>query len=325
MAPNEAYYRWINKGRPISGLARPLRVLKDRLRAYGYTVYDIGNEDHLKANPPLDHTPYATTSWPSLQAEEWWLAAIDIMPPPPGKGLPSLQQLGDQILRDKKAGVFYALKYMNWEPEGDYKGPCYQENFKPNYIRYNSSDRGHIHLSGRSDCFRDTNLDWYDPVARYWARVNPKPPPLPVPVPVPIEEDDKMLVLMYDDTAPTAEERAKVWLSDGMTKRYVGAADSAAVRALQGLSKGTNPVFKIFQGGEIMHMGDNLAFGVDVASLADTATVTNDQLNAMANKIAAVLVDSPTNGLTAAERADTAQIVAEELRSVVFKTSVANS
>lgn len=160
-----AYNAWVAAGRPNNGPIRPLKMLRDRLRRYGYTVYDLGDTSHQTHNPPEDHTCFAATGWP-VTAQRWWIHAIDIMPPKPGSGLPSLQRLGAQLLADKKAGIFHPLKYMNWEPERDWGGACYQERFMPDYQRRSSSDRGHIHLSGRSDMVAYAGADSYDPVAR---------------------------------------------------------------------------------------------------------------------------------------------------------------
>lgn len=169
---------WLNAGKPVSGLIRPLARLRDRLRGYGYTVYDMGNQQHLDHQPPEDHTPYAATGWPS-PSPKWWLHAIDIMPPPAGSGLPTLQQLGAQMLADAKAGHpgMRWLKYMNWEPQGNNTGPCYQESFKGPYHRGTSTDRGHIHQSGRTDMTDYAGADDYDPVARIRGTNPPTPQP----------------------------------------------------------------------------------------------------------------------------------------------------
>jgi hypothetical protein len=157
---------WIRAGSPFR-LARPLAKLRDRLRAYGYVVYDLGDASHLDAQPPEDHTAYSETGWP-VKTPYGVGTAIDIMPPRAGSGLPSLQQLGAQILADRKANVPGAsfLKYMNWEPERNNGGACFKESFRPNYVRTSSSDRGHIHLSQRSDMVDSAAADTYDPVAR---------------------------------------------------------------------------------------------------------------------------------------------------------------
>lgn len=170
-----AYEEWVRAGRPVSGTARPVARIGARLRGYGYTVYFIGNQEHLEHLPPEDHTPFAATGWPGA-SPRWWVMAMDIMPPPAGSGLPSLQQIGAQMLADRKAGVpgMMWLKYMNWEPERNNGGACYQERFMPSHERRSSSDRGHIHQSARSDCHAVTYADDYDPVARIRAGGKPE-------------------------------------------------------------------------------------------------------------------------------------------------------
>lgn len=167
------YESWIQDGQPVR-YARPIAQLRNTLRAHGYTVYDLGNEGHLTHEPPEDHTPFSATGWPS-PAPYPYVNAIDIMPPRAGMlsriigaPLPSLQRLARQIRADKINGVDGAefLKYINWEPDGDYTGSCYHDSWTPDYARRTSSDRGHIHISGRSDTISSTKTDDYDPVLR---------------------------------------------------------------------------------------------------------------------------------------------------------------
>ena len=167
--------KWVSNGSPFR-LMTPARDLRDVLRRHGYTVYDIGNQDHLEHEPPEDHTPYSETGYPG-RATYGVGYAIDIMPPPAGARskvdgqplpLPSLQKLGAQLLADRKAGVpgIKWLKYMNWEPTRDNGGPCYQDSWRPTYARRSSSDRGHIHASGLTGYDTSTIAAGYDPVAR---------------------------------------------------------------------------------------------------------------------------------------------------------------
>ncbi len=143
-------------------LALPLLALRNRLRRYGYTVFDIGNNRHLDHEPPEDHTPYSETGWP-IHTPYGWVTAIDVMPPPAGSPLPSLAELGWRIHDDRQAGVAGVawLKYMNWEP-GD--GKCWHESWQPAYVRRSSSDRGHLHLSCRSDMVNSAAAADYDPI-----------------------------------------------------------------------------------------------------------------------------------------------------------------
>ncbi|MET9303191.1 hypothetical protein ABZX66_28110 [Micromonospora aurantiaca] len=164
---------WIADGSPFR-LMTPARDLRDILRGHGYTVYDIGNRSHLEADPPEDHTPFSATGFPG-KAKYGVGYALDVMPPKDGQRskvdglpLPSLQQLGAQLLADRKAGVagIKWLKYMNWEPERNNGGPCYHESWQPSYARRSSTDRGHIHLSGLTGYETSTIGAGYDPVAR---------------------------------------------------------------------------------------------------------------------------------------------------------------
>lgn len=162
---HQDYLNWAKKGRPFR-LMQPAQDLRDLLRRYGYTVYDIGNQTHLDHNPPEDHTPYSATGYPG-GAKFGIGYAIDIMPPTKA-GLPSLQQLGARLLADRNGGVpgIKWLKYMNWEPQRNNGGQCYQESWKPNHARRSSTDRGHIHLSGLTGYETSTVGRGYDPVAR---------------------------------------------------------------------------------------------------------------------------------------------------------------
>jgi hypothetical protein len=154
---------WIRDGEHWQ-LAQPLAALRDRLRGYGYIVYDLGDKSHLDHQPPEDHTPYSETGWPG-KTPYGWVTAIDIMPPPTA-ALPSLQALGRQIFDDKQIGLPSAtwLKYMNWGPSSD--SSAVHDQWEPDHVRTSSGDAGHIHLSCRSDATQWVSGNNYDPVAR---------------------------------------------------------------------------------------------------------------------------------------------------------------
>lgn len=136
---------WINHGKPDSGLCLPLQLLENTLSAAGYVVYVYPNDAHLDAEPPEDHTYYSETGWPHA-SPKWWRHAIDIMPPPGGKNLPSLQALGQTIFNARQAGQVTWLKYMNWPSHGNLNRAV-QDRWEPNHSRGSSGDTGHIHLS----------------------------------------------------------------------------------------------------------------------------------------------------------------------------------
>jgi hypothetical protein len=170
---SQAYYDWKADGSP-KRFSRPITAIADRLQEHGYTVYQQGNQAHLTHVPPEDHTFFSATGWPGKSPYPY-CNAMDIMPPDAGQKskltgerLPSLQQLSAQLFKDKQAkhpGVAF-LKYMNSEPAGDNTGPCYHDSWTPDHSRINSTDRGHIHVSGRSDSVTSTLSDDYDLVAR---------------------------------------------------------------------------------------------------------------------------------------------------------------
>ncbi len=133
-------------------------------------MYYLGADDgsHLQASKPQDHCPFSVTGWPVAHPYPW-VTAMDIMPPKPGSGLPSLQRLGTQMIADRQAGHpgMAWLKYINHEPDRDNGGPCWHHSWQPNYARVSSSDRGHIHASGRSDMVTAAGAaGTYDPVSR---------------------------------------------------------------------------------------------------------------------------------------------------------------
>lgn len=150
------YDRWRAAGSPFT-LCRPLRELRDLLRGYGYTVYDIGNAAHLQHDPPEDHTPYSETGWPG-RARYGYGYAVDIMPPRAGSGLPALAALGTVIHDQRPAWV----KYLNWEPDGP-GGRCLHCSWQPRHAQRASTDRGHIHLSARTG-YEETSGGRFDPV-----------------------------------------------------------------------------------------------------------------------------------------------------------------
>lgn len=122
-------------------LAYPLVAVRDDLRAKGYTVYDIGNDNHMDHDPPEDHTPYSETGYPG-KTPYGWVTAIDIMP---NSRLESLQVLGLRFKNGRNSGVYPWLKYMNWGPRDDYH--AIHSSWQPDYAETSSTDTGHIHLS----------------------------------------------------------------------------------------------------------------------------------------------------------------------------------
>lgn len=163
MASN-AYYEWVSDGKPYV-VTKPAAEFKALLKGYGYTVYDYPNEDHQKAEPPEDHTPYSATEWP-VNVSAYIAHALDIMPPGAtavAKGAIALPTLARRIIADRDAqtpGTMW-IKYMNWTDEA---GVCRQESWKttPRTTR-SSTDKGHIHLSARTDT-QNHSIGGWDPI-----------------------------------------------------------------------------------------------------------------------------------------------------------------
>lgn len=141
----QAYRDWLADGKPYV-LAQPCADLVRELRGQGYVVYHYPDDRHLLADPPEDHTPFSATGWPVKSAYPVG-HAIDVMPT---KGVADLAALARRILAGKNADApgLAALKYMNWT---DVDGSCWHESWQPDHVRRTSTDRGHIHLSMRSD------------------------------------------------------------------------------------------------------------------------------------------------------------------------------
>lgn len=157
-----AYLLWNTGGRPYA-LMRPARDLQRILRGHGLTVYDYPDESHLKADTPEDHTPFSVTGWPIASA--YGIGhALDVMPrADTAAGRAENAAIARRLIRDRNAGVpgVAWIKYINWTDEA---GVCRQERWMPNHTTRSSTDKGHIHASGRSDCDNDTRAATYDPL-----------------------------------------------------------------------------------------------------------------------------------------------------------------
>lgn len=166
---SQGYRDWLKVGRPYT-LIRPARAVQTVIRRYGITVYDYPNDAHLTATVPEDHTPFSVTSWP-LTNGRWRGHALDVMPRSgSAEHRAENADIARQLIADRDAGVpgVMWIKYLNWTDEA---GRCEQVRWTDaaNPLRHTvkpSTDRGHIHISGRSDCATDERADGYDPIAR---------------------------------------------------------------------------------------------------------------------------------------------------------------
>ncbi|GGM69160.1 hypothetical protein ACFFX1_30120 [Dactylosporangium sucinum] len=166
---SQGFRDWVAAGKPYT-LIRPAKALKRNLKAHGLTVFDFPDDGHQRAEPPEDHTPYSATGWPGPNAR-WKARALDIMPRADNSaGRKENADIARQLIRDRDAGrpAVMWIKYLNWTDE---QGVCQQERWTdaqhPNRrTTRDSSDSGHVHVSGRSDADDDGRAEDYDPISR---------------------------------------------------------------------------------------------------------------------------------------------------------------
>lgn len=167
--------QWRADGAPWRD-APAIKMFAEIMRGYGFTVYTLGDESHLSANPPEDHTPYSHTAWPDDQPYPN-VMALDIMP----GGRVDWRRLGEHIVDAKNAahpGTEW-IKYVNWT---DLDNRCWHTSWEPDSATRPSTDTGHVHISCRSDLFSQTDFRGWDPVAELLAGT---PVAIPVSTPVP--------------------------------------------------------------------------------------------------------------------------------------------
>jgi peptidoglycan hydrolase-like protein with peptidoglycan-binding domain len=154
------YYDWVKAGRHWTD-AKPIADLQKTLQGLGYTVYTIGNDSHLTKSVPEDHTPFSHTGWPGTSPKGRVLA-LDIMPK--NNNMHDLANLARTLIAEKDAGNSAAscIKYINWTDES---GNCYHVSWEPTHTTKTSTDKGHIHLSIRTDYVDSNCCAGWNPLA----------------------------------------------------------------------------------------------------------------------------------------------------------------
>jgi hypothetical protein len=140
---SSAYWKWLDAGKPYR-LARPIEELKRRARAAGVRwLGDLGNDAHLQAVPPEDHTPFSATARP-VPLPGYVVTAIDFAD---GGHF-------DRMVADARAGRIPWLKYIN--------GRGVQYSSRDGFKTARRSSDHHTHVSIHSD-WCDRSIGQYDP------------------------------------------------------------------------------------------------------------------------------------------------------------------
>jgi hypothetical protein len=145
---------WESQGRPWR-LCTPLVDMVDRLQAaYPQLIYGtLGDDAHLNAVPPEDHTPFSATGYPKVSPYPV-VHALDVMHHPES-GVDA-GKLFAYWLGEAKAGRMPWLKYLIWQ------ATIYD-------VRYgwrpqpSSGHFDHVHLSARTDA-ESTHLGDWSPI-----------------------------------------------------------------------------------------------------------------------------------------------------------------
>jgi Putative peptidoglycan binding domain len=141
------HQRWLAAGahwRPAVPIAEYVHALQLAFSPPAISVGTIGNQAHLDAEPPEDHTPYSETGWP-VTTPEGVVTALDY-------NGPGWFKWAEFLIAERTAGRHPWIKYINFQ------GHHYR--WQPHLEVTSSSDwKGHVHVSIRSDaCDHTTGL-----------------------------------------------------------------------------------------------------------------------------------------------------------------------
>lgn len=151
----QAYFNWVADGRPWE-LATPIDEYRRALRTAGFSVESVGtlgNEVHLQANRPEDHTPFSMTGWPNPSPYPY-VHAIDVSVPGPAET--PTPAVAARWIDDALSGRTPWVKYIVWQ------GKRYdaRNGWKPVAA---SGHFDHVHVSIRTD-YTHTSIGAYNPI-----------------------------------------------------------------------------------------------------------------------------------------------------------------
>ncbi|HET8683486.1 MAG TPA: hypothetical protein VFM54_16695, partial [Micromonosporaceae bacterium] len=150
----QAYHDWVAAGSPWRP-ARPVQELRAKLLAAGVPpahVGTIGDDAHLQAAYPQDHTPYSRTGWP-LAHPYPLVTALDLTHAPGVPGGVDCDQVAAYWLGAARAGRMPWLKYLIWQG--------HRYDVRHGWVPVTASGHyDHIHLSVRTDHVNTALGDW---------------------------------------------------------------------------------------------------------------------------------------------------------------------
>lgn len=147
-----AYRDWVRAGRPWE-ICTPVEAFVAALQAAGWAggaLGTIGDEAHLQAETPQDHTPFSATGWPGSHPYPLILA-LDVMHSPEGGR--DVAPLADYWLYEARQGRMPWLKYMTWRA----RRYDVRNNWSPVAAQ---GHWDHAHLSFRTDYARTGIGSW---------------------------------------------------------------------------------------------------------------------------------------------------------------------
>lgn len=147
-----AYHNWVSDGRPHR-LAMPVAIYRSAFYAAGWpndSIGTLGDEPHLQASTPQDHTPFSVTGWPNAHPYPY-VTAIDV-----SHGV-SRETMLDAIvaywLSQAKAGKTPWVKYIIYKGRGWSVRDGWAQ-------RPASGHFDHVHVSMRTDYVSTSVGDW---------------------------------------------------------------------------------------------------------------------------------------------------------------------
>lgn len=149
---SKAYYAWLDDGAPWTN-ATPVKDYVSQLGRMGWDlkhVGTIGDEAHLTANRPEDHTPFSATGWPN--ATPYGIVTALDLSGSHSNGI-GWQDVAWWWLREARARRTPWVKYLTFQ------GKRYDVRHDWNAVDATGHDE-HVHVSFRTDWINRSIEPW---------------------------------------------------------------------------------------------------------------------------------------------------------------------